>query len=120
MNNKRPTMGQSVRAMRQATKQHVSFDYEEHGVELTGVTTEWIPEYKDVYDGIYIGYRLVHSGVSKQQTAYDSDYKTWYTFGSRIFKSTATHEVWLVVPSEHQDPIYVFPEDVIWKGQPDD
>lgn len=112
----RPQMGQPVRAMRQAVKQNMSFDYSENGLELTGVSTHWTPEYKRVIDGVYVGYRFLQSGISKCKTAYDEDYKTWYEYGERVFKPMETQEVWLVVPSERENPVYVFPEDVIWEA----
>ena len=56
-------------------------------------------------DGLYIGYRTVHEGITE-------DVKEYGTLVQRKFTHESSREVWLIVLSERENPVRAFPEDV--------
>jgi hypothetical protein len=62
-------------------------------------------EFPSPVEGIYIGYRTTYNGVRAWES-YGDDSGFFY------FMPTSHQEMWLVVISDRQNPVYVFPDDV--------
>lgn len=60
----------------------------------------------------YIGYRVVHEGVTKVETRNYGDWELYIPVTETIFHHNCSHIVWMFIESERHNPVYAFPDDV--------
>lgn len=94
----RPELGQRVSAAQRAHKNHYWMVGKKH--------TTWTA-IKASVEGMYIGWRVCREG-------YSVNYGSWEE-PEMGFTPEKTVELWLVIPNERSNPVYVFPDDVTIK-----
>lgn len=65
---------------------------------------------------MYIGFRVIHEGVTRLE--HDNDGDGWYSWSYPVFTRKCSKVVWVFVANERSKPFLVFPEDVEFEVQP--
>ena len=103
---RRPAWGQMCVVKAVAVKNHVD-DPHYKDSDYPQPETLWErQELEEAQTMMYIGARQVFDGVWRDRRYYD-DWEGYY-----YFKRKKQSEVWLLVPSEHQNTVRAFPDDV--------
>lgn len=63
---------------------------------------------------MYIGFRVIHEGITRLEVDGD-DYNTW---SYPVFKRACSKVVWVFVANERTLPFLVFPDDVEFEAAP--
>ncbi|MBZ0293884.1 MAG: hypothetical protein K8L99_15070 [Anaerolineae bacterium] len=94
----RPALGQRIKADKTAHKTRI-------GLNGGLVKVQWSPlTFSNPVEGIYAGRRFCKNGTGRHMG--------WDYDGEYTFKCESTVELWLIIPNERTNPIYVFPDDV--------
>lgn len=78
-------------------------------ITTTYVSTGKLPPLR----AMYIGFRVVHEGITRLE--FDGD--DWKTWSYPVFSRVCSKVVWVFVSSERSNPFFVFPEDVEFEAQ---
>lgn len=62
---------------------------------------------------MYIGFRVVHEGVTRLEIDTDD----WSTWSYPVFERKCSKVVWVFVENERSKPFFVFPEDVEFEAE---
>lgn len=104
----RPTLGQRCTLTGYASK-HQSIDPTKAKREYPFNT--WWQRFTQTQpiQATYIGYRVVHEGITELEVDGDGE---WHTWSYPVFNRLCSKVVWVFVANEKSSPFYAFPEDV--------